>query len=164
MKDIQFYKEYGKLNNDDLEKFEEEYDLNLPDDYRTFLKAHNGGLNPLYQVVRIELNSNEIMQAVFYTFYGIGDIPRHARMRFVNEKINGHGPFLSIGDDSTNDTFLMSLREPDYGTIYFWEPVLIPELIMDGAEKNVYPVAETFSAFIDNLLTVKQYKELQSTD
>ena len=67
---------YGKLDDIKLFKFEKLINSRLPDDYRQFLIAHNGGKpSPSDFMISEEEGENSI-----HEFYGIHDGPDYASL------------------------------------------------------------------------------------
>jgi hypothetical protein len=150
--EFEFAYPYDSITESDLENFEKTHDIKLPNDYRRFLLKYNGGKNPTPEALKAKVyGSNTLTELGIELFYGIKSVPNYARLSPNALKRKGLGPdgfamIASIG----KCPYLMSLRDKDYGRIYYWDSDF--EFCLDDTnDKSVYLVAESFTDLISKL-------------
>ena len=144
---INFEYTYQTLEFDDINKFEKNFNIYLPDDYKSFLLKNNGGKSnkrrfktsdgtittsimlflPISKEVELNLNN-------FYTKYNLGKIvPSN---------------FLPIGIDPADS--LICLEIGGEGKVYFCDMDYFEE---DNELKEEYisVMADNFTMFLENL-------------
>lgn len=137
--------EFGKLSEIELNDFEKENNIRLPNDYKGFLLEFNGGI-PIP-------NTNAKPSTVVTYILGmhIGDyyasLYKHIDM-FKNRLPVSTFPMAT---DPFGNLFIMSLHPQGFGHIYFWEHEGEPEYQDGHYTDNCTFVAYSFTEFINNL-------------
>jgi hypothetical protein len=133
----------------DVEDLERHLGHRLPDDYRLFLRSHNGGRpNPDYVVTG---TPHDPIQHVNY-LNGVTDEIESCTLlwnyQVMRERLRPD--LLPIGDNGCGDQFCLVLVGPDRGKIVYWDCreawVRPPPDPLD-----VYPVADSFAEFLNAL-------------
>ncbi|WMJ72145.1 SMI1/KNR4 family protein [Cytophagaceae bacterium ABcell3] len=138
----------NKLEENEISNFEEEIGFSLPDDYRTFLKDHNGGLVNNQSIYVDDLEQSMMM----HVLYGI-DIKR-AEVLNLTYWLNEYEDELPestliIGVNSTGGFITYTTSGEDKG-IYFWDHQhFFPQSNED--EGNTYYLADSFKEFVGSL-------------
>lgn len=135
--------ENPKISLQDIKKFEEEYDIELPKQYIQFLLEYNGGF-PQESGFQI---SDEEGESLVNKFYGIGNMK--SNLGKVYEVLEGEIPedFISIANDPAGNEILLGVSGEYQGNVYFWIHDIAPEEEMD----NMFILADSFYEFFDNL-------------
>src|SRR5215470_3171670 len=114
---------FEMLEEDDLRIFEEKLGSNLPQEYRQFLLAHNGGKpNPSivdYQKSNLEPMSNTIIDY----FFGIRLGDDYDLYDNLDTYVNCHRipkNLLPIACSPFGNIFCISLEGADIGKVYLW--------------------------------------------
>lgn len=112
---------HGALDLATLVEFERKVGVSLPDSYREYLLAFNGGK---YEKDVITISEAEGETRVHH-MYGLHDGPRYAQLR--NARRIAGNLFLAICDDSFGNQFLLRLTGADAGAVYFLDHEARPE-------------------------------------
>lgn len=158
-----------RLLEAEIAEFEREIDARLPGDYRAFLTACNGGwfgqqADLWFRPQRFKeprFNNRAIREGVgLNTAYGIRSDEFHFSLRdqilvYLGDERRMPREVIPIGYDEFGNGICIVVRGPRCGEVVFWdhEEELFSET-WDGslaAAENVYPVAESFEAFVDGL-------------
>ena len=149
--DIEFQL-FGKTIADkDLREFEGRHGVTLPDDYRRFMRACNGGMP-----VPIAYETHSPYEVGLLQLYSLNDdFPYDLDRTCVStDWEEGYGlGYLQIGHDQGGSGIFLSTRGEDRGSIYFFEKeetLRFPE----GAVK----IADSFKQFILSLRPVPSPK------
>jgi hypothetical protein len=148
---MRFSKQNRPASDSQLLSFEEMSGFQLPIDYRRFLGLSNGGWNPDRHVCRYINPQGRPDIASVHQFYGLGYELEQAYVDY-QESIAADFPkqFLEIGHDSFGNVFLLSLREFDFGHVYFWETDW--DFQLPGEEHpSVAHLANSFTEFLELL-------------
>lgn len=139
------YKE-KKLSKVELAAFEQTNNVQLPEDYKTFILSNNGGTPPddKSYIIWVDNDNDEVdlniarFHPIKHGVYTIED----ALFSLVQKEIIPNC-FLPFGSNGGDAEFCMSLREEDYGAIYY----------MTLDVEVLYPIklAANFTEFIANL-------------
>ncbi len=151
--------EFGSLAEADLTRFEGKYQVSLPEDYRTFLLKQNGGTpspNTIDFVEERRMTSSDLRYLC-----GIHQGPEWARLDFNIEIFQGRIPegLIAIGYDSGGNQYLLGIRKPYEGQIYFWDH---EREAGDGNEPtfaNMSFVANSFTQFLEALYAYTESDE-----
>ncbi|QEG29619.1 SMI1 / KNR4 family protein [Gemmata obscuriglobus] len=142
-----FSRSYGPVSAAVVNAAEKRLGVRLPADYKRFLRTINGGCpDPQEFVVP---NRGPALAAIFY---GVRSERTHADLEYEQEQATLWDPlppgFLAIGHDPGGNTFLLATFAPDAGRVFFWDRngLWVRE---DG--RNAFPVADTFTAFMESL-------------
>ncbi len=140
---------YGNALEEDIIKFEKEIKFKLPDDYKNFLLAFNGGV-PKDKYSYFELD--EVEECIgLQALYGLNvdtDLDLKEWFEEYEEDllddciIIGHG--LGFG-------FVVLVNSPEASGIYFWDHSF--ELDCTSEDANVYKISDSFNDFINSLKT-----------
>lgn len=144
---VEIANEYGALNIKELQDFEKENSIELPDDYRGFLIKFNGG-TPLKPYLKE-------MDTIISNFYGIVEEPDWFSLFDAIADYDGRIPeyYIPIADDSFGNILIMCLAEKNYGQIAFWDHEKETEK-KDGGYyyyDNVTVIASSFTDLINKL-------------
>ena len=112
---------HGALDLETLVEFERKLGVPLPDAYREYLLAFNGGK---YEKDVITISEAEGETRVHH-MYGLHGGPRYAQLR--NKRSIAGTLFLSICDDSFGNQFLLRLSGAEAGAVYFLDHEVRPE-------------------------------------
>ena len=131
----------SKLCNHDIEsnilKFETQYNITLPDDYKRFLVKYNGGYTPKTKI-RVGRISSDIRGLFGYE----NNDPHLNILSFFKEPVLKDFldmGFIPIGTNVFGDYFLICISKDNYGKIFF--------RYHDKKRNDIF-VAENFSSFI----------------
>ncbi|MEO0598079.1 MAG: SMI1/KNR4 family protein, partial [Chloroflexota bacterium] len=114
-----FQEHYGPITEEDITTFETAHNLRFPQDYRDFLKKYNGAFRPDREVIHYEIRGKR-----YGTFLNLLFGIKEQRGNSIPMQSDYSPPwnrFFPIGIDAGPNSFEMSLREADFGAIYFWE-------------------------------------------
>ena len=138
--------EFGPLDSARLRQFEARLGTILPEDFRAFLLAHNGG-RPVPSDFLISAEEGE--SSLHHT-YGLHDGPDYFRLDDTWESYRGRMPatLLPIADDPGGNAICIGLHGAERGRVYFWDHELEEEA---PSWRNVVEVAPSFGAFLDGL-------------
>lgn len=134
-----------------LDEVEEHFHLKLPAEYREFLLATNGGV-PVNDQFRYRAKSGD-KHAKFLHLYGIGNNGQVDRGALELLSANHERPLglregcLFIGEGETAMNFgklVIACTGDDTGKVFYRPDV-------DDDKPTLYPVAESFTAFLDSL-------------
>lgn len=134
-----------KLNQSELTAFEEDNNIQLPEDYKKFLLHNNGGTPPndrRYTIWEVDDDEVDLRIASFHPIKDGSYTVKDALFHLVKKEIIPNY-FLPFGDNGGDAEFCMSLREEDYGAVYY--------MVLDEEVINPIKLASSFTAFIDKL-------------
>ena len=136
---------FGSIDSDNLIKFESNHSLTLPKEYRTFLQTHNGGAPEPSNVKKTESDVQWI--------YGIHNGENWASLEENIKTYKNRLPSktLPIGNDSSGNIYLLSLRDDSFGEIWFWDHENESVEIADDYFENITKVNSSFSEFLSEL-------------
>ena len=130
------------LSEHDLTLVEAATGRPLPQPYRDFLLAHNGG-RPVLDIIDIE--GAPFKGTGLHTFYGIhpGDDTNDLLANFESLEGCKENQLLPIAYDDFARSFILVLAEDHYGEVYYFE--------LTGEEPVPYFVANDFNEFLSKL-------------
>lgn len=143
------------ITEERLAAFEASNGLKLPKDYRKFLLSHNGG-RPVRDTFPIAGHREEESDVSF--FYGLDYPINSLELQWMFEMNDGYFSdpafenFFQIAHDGFNDKICLDLSEERFGTVVFVD--MVP-MWKDHTEKDIYVIADSFSAFLDMLYEPK---------
>src|SRR5690625_7392759 len=105
---------YNKLSLKDIDIFQSQYNIELTNNYITFLLRWNGG-TPSPEIFMI---SDEEGPTVMNYFYSIGDTQYNLEDHLDIYEFRLQIGFIPIGDDLGRDTLLHGTRGPYYDHNY----------------------------------------------
>ena len=137
----------------EIARFEAELGTTLPEDYRAFLLANNGGRCELEQFsVRWSgsAQDREDSQEVLDNLRSLGDGPVELRdaVRTLRDRIPPG--MLSVAEDPFGNQILLGLTGERRGRVYFWVHDLPPDAD-ETDPANLGVVADDFTAFLAGL-------------
>lgn len=131
----------------------------LPFDFKEFLKAHNGGYVQRYISFPIDDDQQDdkgLLQEFYYlkpkrSYRDLGDIRNI--LSVYKDRMPRH--FVPFASDPGGNQLCLSVREKDYGTIYFWAHEEEEDYEEDDGTADTYPgiyvVARNFTDFLEQL-------------
>ncbi len=105
---------FATYNDDDkVTEMEEQYNIILPSQYKSFLSKYNGGYTP-----KTKFKIGKIASDI-RGFYGIGNVKLSFSGIELGEWVDRG--FLPIASDSFGNYLLIGLDNNNYGKIFFWD-------------------------------------------
>lgn len=151
MKDLKITDSGKEISSIELEQFIQEFNLNLPNDYKTFILKTNGGYPGLSTYFdgdngfdiqsfnQVSLVDEDILSSLDEVYSSRDAILTHQ----INEdNIPKH--LYPFGLDGGGNIFTISMAEADLGTIYVY--------YMDGQTPSQKFVCSSFKGFIEGLV------------
>jgi hypothetical protein len=138
---VTLHQPYGKVTEAQLDAFERKVGIALPDEYRRFLLAHNGG-RPEPDAVPVKDRRGRVRLEMIDRFHGIHRGP-HGNLEQYHDTFRERMPdgYLPIAHDPGGNQFVLSARHADWGKVFFWSH--------EDDPANFERVADTFDAFLD---------------
>ena len=140
---------FGFANNGEILMLENEFEVVLPEDYKSFLLQENGGRNTAYRyknLVRIPQVSEEINIDVMFgvsTNVKNGDIKQ-----WTSEYQDDLFPnSIIIGDTIPHGFIVFWLSKDDNAGIYYYDDTY--EFASSTDDMNTYFLANSFSEFLN---------------
>ena len=140
---------FGFVNNGEILMLENEFEVVLPEDYKSFLLQENGGRNTAYRyknLVRIPQVSEEINIDVMFgvsTNVKNGDIKQ-----WTSEYQDDLFPnSIIIGDTIQHGFIVFWLSKDDNAGIYYYDDTY--EFASSTDNMNTYFLANSFSEFLN---------------
>lgn len=134
--------------DEDIKSLEYNLGVRLPDDYKSFLLSHNGGVpTPSSFPVLSHPEKNLPIQLFFGIETSIVSVSISWNFETYKERIPDNS--LPIGCSDFGDLICLVLSEDDYGWVIFWD--LTGERGKDNLD-NVHKICGSFSEFL-HLLT-----------
>lgn len=130
----------GYIKKDDIKEFIKRYELKLPIDYVDFLLTTNGGMtDSLY--FEFEANWDYGVKVVFFSLQNLEN-------RFYNDTFYNDTPenIFPIGEDQAQNLICISLKDDDYGKIYFWEAQFVEDI---PDYSNIFFIADNLEIFFN---------------
>jgi hypothetical protein len=155
---LKFIRANGPASEDSLSRVEALLGTELPGDYRAFLKIQDGGYAPSPNLFRYSAWDAPDSQTDIHELWGTEF--------FLNPTYLRPGlrsGFFEIGIDSGGSPILISLRNEDFGHVYYWETDW--DFQLPGEEyPSVDHLADSFTEFLDILTeeTTMQVPEVRS--
>ena len=143
--------EFGALNPERLAKLESEWDCHLPDDYRAFLLAHNGGEPDRWDYEIPLLDHGEPSEAGLQVGFGIQEPwGSPANILWVLEAYAGRLPdgFLPIARDPGGNLFALRVRGEPAGEVWFWDHEREHRVSGEELLASMSRVASSFTEFV----------------
>ena len=145
----------NELSDDDISRFEAEFELTLPHEDRAFLLRHNGGVpEPGWYSMNDEYE-DEISQ-----FFVLGASNRHTSLA---DKVATYRDwilpaYLPFADCAGGDVLCLSLREAELGAVYHWNHGLANRA-GEPYEDNMTRLANSLSEFVDGVTTLEEFED-----
>jgi hypothetical protein len=142
-----FHESFGRATAKAIGALEKKLGVTLPEDYKRFLRATNGGI-PEPNVFTVPGRGDAMADCL----YGIRDERAHADLEWEQERASELEPlpagFLVIGHDPGGNRLMMATNGRQTGRVYFWDRI---GLWVRAGGKNTFPVARSFAEFIESL-------------
>jgi cell wall assembly regulator SMI1 len=116
----------------------------LPDDYRDYLLSQDGG--------RL-MDNNEAVKEIF----GVrNDAPDWANMWDKLDTFHGRVPawLLPVAQDEYGNLFAISLRDGDFGSVWFWDHEEEADEGEPPSLENIEPKAPDWNTFLRDLRSI----------
>lgn len=137
-------------SEESLVDFEREFGAKLPAPYREFLQQFNGACpEPNLFHFKDSDKGSDCRQIL-----GLNGTDNDLRHYLETHKLRLPQNLLPIGYDSTGNLICLSVRQQDYGHVYFWDHSLINSSSRSDSEDTadrIVPVADSFDDFLLNL-------------
>ena len=137
---------------EDLTAIEKEYDFKFPEDIKEFYLKYNAGKLEK-RVVRLQVD-DWIGYTTFGEFYSVktGDftLEQKLEMQYEDDWRIRWKWLVPFGSDEGGEDFCFSIRDCDYGYIYYFESDNLDE---DNPENSVIKVGDNFTDFINNMVS-----------
>ncbi|MBZ2401119.1 SMI1/KNR4 family protein [Erwinia amylovora] len=141
----------GVVSEQELVKLENLLGINLPKDYRGFLKKHNGGYP---EPDGFDFASGDDGSSVD-KFFGISDSKTESIFEYYSTyKDRIPGNYFPVAKDPGGSLILVEIGR-DTSSVYFWDHESEAE---DGdipGMDNVHLISPSFDEFIDNLYEIE---------
>jgi hypothetical protein len=149
---IQMTESFGVTTDVALDAFEEQHQIKLPAAYRSFLKAHNGGIPaseddlpiPGWGESIVNIFNGLDLEGNRGKSYGLSENTERFSDRFPVKEV------LIIADDPGGNQFLLGVSPERHGIVYFWDH----EAWDDEAEDclpELIKIDDAFDVFIARL-------------
>lgn len=141
---VDFEEVYPPASKEEIEHLEGHLERRLPTEYRQFLEAHNGAW----------LGDND--QALEKLFSLRSDVPIFVSMWNKLNTFRDRVPvwLLPVGQNVYGNLFAVSLRDSDYGSVWFWDHEEEADEDEPATEENLELHAGTWMEFINSLQPV----------
>jgi cell wall assembly regulator SMI1 len=138
---VGYRRQAGPAAPEDVSRLEQQVGRPLPDAYRSYLLAQDGG--------RLEANSDAVKE-----IFGIGtDAPDWANMWRKLKVFAGRVPswLLPVAQDEYGNLFAISLRDQDFGSVWFWFHEEEANEDEPPSEENITQRAPGWTEFLEGL-------------
>jgi hypothetical protein len=148
---ITFTEGFGRLDESRLRSFEAAEGLTLPEDYRAFLLASNGG-RPVECNFMYADETGPYTDGEVNVFYGLHD-GRYARLDKMIRTARAVIPrdFMPIAGDSGGNEICLGISGPNFGKVYFWDHDGASDSNPEQSYKQMHRVADSFAEFLEKL-------------
>ena len=139
---------FGALTSEQLSAFELRHGLSLPEDYRQFMIAHNGGV-PIPDAIdflhgRKKNTSN--VRILYSIIPGDDWASLDKTMQAYKGRIISEG--VPVGEDSGGNQYVLVCSGGKCGQVYFWDHENEPN---KPGYRNMSYIAASFGEFLDKL-------------
>lgn len=144
---------------EDIIDLESRMAAQLPADFKDFLRTHNGGSSTTVLCYLIHNNQQGdigLLHQIYYlkrkyTYRDSNDIRN--KLAVFEDRMPRH--FVPFACDPGGNQLCISVRQKDYGTVYFWAHEEEEEYEDDDGTADsyagIYLVAKSFSEFLEQL-------------
>jgi hypothetical protein len=128
--------------------YEQRYGLQLPEDYKAFLLAYNGGRPEPSNFKICNFKNNPVGRVK--AFLGIGRSPDFWNLDYFFREIPNALPkeVQPIASTSGPDYVVLSIGKNDFGTVYYWDAYNAPK---KPSRTDLYYVAKSFTEFLNTI-------------
>ena len=139
--------EHPPLTGDDIDRLERQLAIRLPDAYRSFLLAHNGG-RPTPDLFLCKDGKGSFVQA----FLGVYNAPHDNFVEYfqvfkVRRKAMPDN-IVPVAHDPFGNQVCISVSGKDAGSVYFWDHEREP---VRPSCRNLHLIAASFADFLSSL-------------
>lgn len=141
------------VSEDAIAAFEQRIGVPLPDDYRSFMLAHNGGKPSRKAFVYKDFSGPYTDSAVRYFFAFTSNQDKSIRGNYGIYVGGSRVPrdLVPIATDEGGNLVCIAVKGPNVGKIYFWDHEEEAEEGQQASYDNLYLVADSFNEFLENL-------------
>ncbi len=139
MKKITIIKQSNPISIEDIELFEKQNNLNLPEQYKEFLIKYN--VIDIQETL-FKKNNREFWIDTFFPF----DNNDYLSLQNIYQNLSEflENKYFAIANDPGGWKYVISLQNEDYGKIFFCR-------LDEDIENSLTLIAENFEEFIDGL-------------
>jgi len=140
-----------QLSEDEIELLEDELERKLPNAYREFLLADNGG-RPTPSMFSIPaLPDRPLHDSSMHSFFGLFMADPSEELRYVAEEYAAvlPSPLLPIGRDYGDNVVCLATIGTDEGSLYLWESEFYEPALPPEDQTNLIWVAPSFEEFLN---------------
>lgn len=137
-----------------IARFESSAHLQLPDEYREFLKRYGNTAFEdyvVYPFIDRECPWAENGYGGISVFYGLDAGPYDLEKRFSSHVNRIPSDMLPIGVDGGGNLICLAFTGPDRGSVFFWDRDAEPEPEERDLRTNVYLIARSFDDFLKSM-------------
>ena len=148
--DLDIVNSRDSLKKKDIVKFEEEFGITLPEEYKNFLMVHNGG-RPKQKIFPIQNNPSDTHAYIDF-FLCLKEKDVYEIATWINRyQLRIPHNMIPIAVDPGGNLICLSVSGTNSGKVYYWEHEYEVEGGIEPWDKNLYPVASSFLEFIKTL-------------
>lgn len=148
--DFNLSKSVVAVTEADLQQLEWLLQLRLPEDYRDFLLATNGGQVEGYWAFELAANDGSMLSQ----FYRLKDkSPSTSTLAYMRQLYAERMPrgLLVIGCDPGGGKICLGYAGPLAGRVWFWDPGMDFDDTVPGSFENFHEMAGSFTQFLSSL-------------
>ncbi|SEC37539.1 SMI1 / KNR4 family (SUKH-1) [Tenacibaculum sp. MAR_2009_124] len=157
MKKIQLIQGGEPISPEELEKFVNEFELKLPNLYKSFILASNGGYPNLSAFGNPYEDGSEVDSFYAITMVDndkVDDLVISSRdviktHQILEKNLSSH--FYPFADDIGGAKFCFSMNDLDFGSVYL--------IFLDGTTDEPTFICDSFEEFINGLEDIEIYEE-----
>ena len=157
MMKVRIQDSYDPISKEDLDTFETDFNLKLPQDYRQFLLWRNGGYikNPSAMCVGLESKEQEChLSRLLGLHAGVHYAELEEHRDIIDAPLMKR--FLAIGFDDTGSVLCLGIDAENFGQVYYWDRFEAPseeEIEEDESVlySNMYFCGNSFNDFLNRL-------------
>jgi hypothetical protein len=141
---------FGSANPEDIKKFEQKYNVNLPQDYIDFLYNYNGGIiekDDENQVFVKDLSTSIVIDVLF----GLNTGNHNSNIDMWMDKLGDDmlENSVIIGDDIQHGLIILICRG-EYEGVYYWDDSY--NFSISNDDENTYFISNNFSIFTNSMI------------
>ncbi|MFF2094561.1 SMI1/KNR4 family protein [Paenibacillus sp. NPDC058174] len=153
MENLDFEYSFTPIDIQDIEDFENKYDILFPDDYRQFLVSKNGGKTEQRRFKTNDATKKGVVTSSISMFFPLSienEINLEEKLRSYNLAQVVPSNLLPIGIDPVESLICLSIDGKDRGSVYHCDMDYFEE---DNELRVEYIrlISKSFSEFVDNL-------------
>ncbi|MGU3370243.1 SMI1/KNR4 family protein [Bacillus mycoides] len=146
---LSFEYTFKQIKIEDIESFEKNNGLKLPDDYKSFLLKDNGGKSNR----RRFSTKDDVVTSSIMMFFPLSEETENNLQNSLNYYIKGNklpSKFIPIGKDPADNIICISIHGSDIGSVYHCHTYHIDD---EGElePKFIRKIASSFTEFVNEL-------------